>query len=148
MVQVDGLEANKVVPGGEVVVPDHRRGGSFTTVENLHVSVRLAEIVSPQPLGSDHRRVEASHAGFARAAVRVDHAMSPALAGAVLVLAADLAAGRAAQRLGAFADVVADGVTKAGPQDRVVRHLQEANVVSREAPRAAQVEVLFLAIAN
>lgn len=105
------MKANEVVPGGEVVVPDHRCRGSFTTVENLNVSICLAEVVSPQPLGSDHRHIQASHAGLTGAAVGVDHAVSPALAGTVLVQAADLAAGRAAERLGTFEDVVADGVT-------------------------------------
>lgn len=80
-------------------------------VENLNVSVRLGEIVPPQPLGSDHRHIQAGHAGLGRAAVGVDHAVSLALTGTVLVTVADLAAGWTAERLGTLADVVADGVT-------------------------------------
>lgn len=126
-VQVDRSEADQVVPGREVVVPDDRRCGSLSAVEHLHVSVRLAEIVPPQSLGSDHRHIHPSYARLARAAVGVDHAVPLAAAGTVPVLTADLAARRAAQRFGTFSDVVADGVTKGGLQDRVVRHLQETS---------------------
>lgn len=108
MSQVDGLEADQVVPGGEVVVPDHRRRGASTRVDNLHVSVRLGDVVAPQPRGSDHRHVHPGHTGLSGAAVGVDHAVSSALTGTVLVLVSDPAARRAAQRLGTF---VADGVT-------------------------------------
>ena len=124
MPQVDRLKANQVVPGGEVVVPDHRRRGSLVPIENLHVSVRLGEVVAPQPLGSDHHHVHAGHSGLSRAAVGVDHAVSFAPTCTVLVLVADLAARRAAERLSTFTDVVADGIMETGLQDGVVLHLQ------------------------
>ncbi len=110
MSQVDGFKANEVVPGWEVVVPDHWCRGSLFTVENLDVSVRLGEIVSLQPLGSDHCHVHAGYTRFCRAAVEVDHAVSSALTGTVPVLAANLAACWAAERLGTFTDVVTDGI--------------------------------------
>lgn len=125
--QVDGLEANQVVPDGKVVVPDDPGCFGGLAVEHLHVSIRLAEVVPPQPRGSDHRHVEAAHAVLGRAAVGVDHAVALAAAGAVAGLAATLTAAGAAQRLSAGADVVADGAAEARLEEGVVTHLQRAN---------------------
>lgn len=95
-------------------------------VEHPHVCVRLGEVVPPQPRGSDHRHVHTAHAVFGGAAVGVDHAVALAAAGAVPVLAAGLAAGRAAQRFGAGADVVDDGVPEALLENGIVGHLRRA----------------------
>lgn len=124
MPQVDRLKANEVVPGGEVVVPDHWCRGSLVPIENLHVPVRLGEVVAPKPLGSDHRHVHAGQPRLSRAAVGVDHTVSFAPTCTVLVLVTNLAAHRAAERLSTFTDVVTDGVTETGLQDGVVFHLQ------------------------
>ena len=83
-------------------------------VEDFNVSVRLAEIVTPQAFSSDHRHIQPGHAGFTRATVGVDHAVSVALTCTVPTLTANLTVGRAAERLGTRADVVADGISQVG----------------------------------
>lgn len=90
MAQVDGFKAYQVVPSRKVVVPDDGCYRSGLAVEHLHVAVRFAEIVPPQPHSSDHRHVHSGHAIFCRAAVGVDQAMPLAATGAVPVLATGL----------------------------------------------------------
>lgn len=99
---------------GEVVVPDHRRRASLLVVEDFNISVCLAEIVAPQCLSSDHRHVHLSYTCRGRTAIGVNHSMTLALARTVLLPVANLAVGRAVERLGACANVVADGVSQAG----------------------------------
>lgn len=96
MPQVDGFKAYQVVPSRKVIVPDDGRCRSCLTVEHLHVAVRFAEIVPPQPRSSDHCYVHSGHAIFCRAAVGVDQAVPLAATGTVPVLATGLTSGWAA----------------------------------------------------
>lgn len=113
--EVDSPKADDVVPCGEVVVGDDLCGGALTAVEHLDVAVGLAEVVAPEARSSLYSHSHASDAGRAGAAVGVDHAVSLASAGTVLVLPAHLALRLALQWLGTSTDVVADGLAKGFP---------------------------------
>lgn len=129
--EVDGSEADDVVPGREVVVPDDWCGGALLAVEHLDVAVSLAEVVAPKAFGSLYCHSHASNARLPRATVGVDHAVSLASASAVLVLLAHIALRLALQWFGTSADVVADGLTEGVLQDGVIPNLETDGKVKR-----------------